>query len=360
MAILGAQRFPIRILTLSYITDETIPPSDSAVGRAQINELNKSRTQYMLQRERSLPVRWFDVNFIDPAIQQSLMRGTWQAMIPVAGDGSRRIGEVSRANIGPENLQIDGTVKADLAEIWQLPPNQPGYQPEAPITQDVNNPLTRIGRERAKVARFFCTISEVLGGLLVLYEPDGSFGPGFDPGIAKTLTYSILADSTVLVDSNQRLQRLINLLNLGGKSGWLDIAPILKEIVTLSGVDPNSVVKPPAPKPPVEPNISLRLTGVEDMLNPMTLAFLIKSGQAPTPDLIAQAKELIQQSVSAPQPPPGAPQGAPMPGQPMAGAPQPVPPIQPPPPQVGEAHPQWGLMPKINDRVEGQGGNQKL
>lgn len=118
--IIGSQKSPLRILTLSYITDETIPPSDSAVSRPQINELNKSRTQIMMQRERSIPIRWYDVNRIDPMIGQALMRGTWQNMIPVQGQGTNVIGEVPRSAMPPENFEIDRIVKSDLVRSGLL------------------------------------------------------------------------------------------------------------------------------------------------------------------------------------------------------------------------------------------------
>lgn len=368
----GAQRFPIRILTLTYITDETIPPSDSAMGRPQVNEINESRTQMIMQRKRSLPVRWFNVNGVDPSIQQSLMRGTWQGMIPVQGSGERLIGEVARAPMPQEDFAFNQIAMHDLDEIWQTGPNQEGNYntgrrsaAEANIVQ--TNFTTRIGRERAKVAKFFCSTGEVLGGLLSLFEDPNSFGQGFDPAIAKSLSYSILADSTVLLDSNQRLQRLMNFINFTAKSGFVNLEPVLKEIATLNGLDPNLVIQPPQPKPPVEPNISLRLTGMQDLLNPLALAMLMKSGQAPPAELINQAKELIRQAVQpilgvVPAPPEGMPPGpggppqegaAPIP-PPLGGSlppPAPISPPPPPPPQPGQAHPSWEAMSRINRRA---------
>jgi hypothetical protein len=361
--VVGALRFPIRVLTLTYITDETIPPSDTAMGRPQVNEINKSRTQMIMQRERSLPVRWFDVNRIDPTIQQSLMRGTWQAMIPVQGEGSRSIGEVSRATMPQEDFTFDSIAKNDLTESWQLGPNQAGNfgqgrqsASESNIVQENFN--TRIGRERAKVSKFIVTISEVLGGLLALYEPPDSFGQGFDPSVSKLFAYSILADATVLLDSNQKKKKLEEFINFSAKSGWLNIEPIMKEYATLCGLDPNTVVQKPEPKPPAEPNISLRLTGTEDLNQPMSLAMLLKSGQAPDPKLIEQAKQLIilaGQMPLPPAPPQVGPDGQPLPpGPPGPGGPPPpgggVPPPAPPP--VGDANPKWSLMPKVNKRTD--------
>lgn len=367
-SLIGALKTPVRILTLTYITDETIPPSDSAIGRPQVNEINKSRTQMILQRERSIPVRWFNVDRIDPTIQQNLMRGTWQGMIPVQGDGTRVIGEVSRASTPQENFNFDSIAKNDLNESWQIGPNQQGSfgtgrQSASEANLVESNFQTRIGRERAKVAKFFVSIAEVLGGLISLFEEPSSFGEGFDPAVSKTLSYSILADSTVLLDSNQRLERLNKFIDMTGKSGFVAVEPIIKEMATLSGLDPNVVVRPPEPAPPVEPNISLRLTGVEDLINPLALAMLMKSGQAPEAKLIEDAKKLISMVVAPPMPPP-APMGpgGQVPPPPMTGMPPglaapigpPTPPDgplpQPAPPAVGEANADWNLMPKVNAR----------
>jgi hypothetical protein len=380
--LIGAMKFPIPVLTLAYLTDETIPPSDTAIGRPQVNEINAARTQMILQRQRSLPVRTVDVNRVDPAIMQGLMRGVWQAFIPVQGAGDKIITEVSRAAMPTENFTFDKIAKTDLLEAWQLSDNQETSEVSASSKVGEEgaspSPKSQIARERAKVAKFLVTIAEILGGLLCLYEPPESFGQGFDPAVCRTLAYSVLADSTVLLDSNQRLQRLLQFINFTAKSGFINLEPVLKEIATLSGLDPAVVIQAPSPKPPVEPNISLRLTGVEDMMNPLALAFLIKSGQAPEQELIDQAKKLIQEAVTPPAVPPGTPGMPPppgMPGQPPPpgmppppGAPQgpggppplpqapppmstPIPPNPPPPPPTpGNAHPTWSTMGKINKR----------
>jgi hypothetical protein len=375
--VIGARKAPVRVLTLTYITDETIPPSDTAIGRSQVNEINKSRTQMIMQRERSLPIRWFDVNRIDPTIQTSLMRGTWQGMIPVQGQGTNVIGEVARATMPQEDFEFDRIAKADLTEAWQIGPNQngdfnPGRRSASEARVVESNFQTRIGRERAKVAKFVVSIAEVLGGLLAINEDPQGMGQGFDPQISRNLAFSILADSTVLVDANQRLERLKDFLNFTAKSGWVDLQPVLREIAILSGLDPNSVIKPPQPPPPAEPNISLRLTGTEDMLNPLTLAMMIKSGQAPDSQTIEQAKQLIAQAVT---PPPGMMPGGPaaqmmpvgpdgkplMPGQMALPTPQglqpgaPMPQVQTPPPPappVGSANPNMTLMSKIDKRAD--------
>lgn len=389
--VIGASKYPIRVLTLAYISDECIPPSDSAIGRPQVNEINEARTNQIKQRKRNLPVRWFDVNRVDPTIQQSLMKGKWQEMIPVQGEGSRIIGEVAKGSMPPEDMAFFSMAKNELNEEWTIGSNQmgsgEGVETKGEASEIASNVQTRIGRERAKVASFLAGAAEVLGGLMCLYEDPTAFGQGFDPHFSKSLNFSVLADSTVLLDSNQRISRLNQFMDTYAKSGYVQIEPVLREIAILAGLDPNTVIKAPGPKPPDEPNISLRLSGTEDLMNPLTLAFLLKSGQAPSSDLIDQAKQLIQQAVVTPPdgtqmssgvqpvggmpllpsgpgaPPPGGPPppgGVPPPGSvpppPGPGAPPVVPP-SPQPPAVGEAHPNMTILPKINNRSE-SGGKQ--
>jgi hypothetical protein len=349
--LIGCLRYPIRVLSLSYVTDDAIPPSDSAIARPQVNEINKSRTQMILQREHSLPVRWFDVNRVDPTIQFNLMKGTWQGMIPVQGNGDTIIGEVARSSMPQENMAFYRMAMEDLSMMWQVGQEHNGLAVETKGEADViqANAQTRIGRERAKVGKFFTSVAEILGGLICIYEDPNTIGKGFVPAVSKTLAYSILADSTVLLDSNQRLKRINDFLNLYAKSGWVNLEPVLKEAATLSGLDPQMVIRPPAPKPPVEPNISLRLTGTEDMMNPLTLAMMIKAGQAPSPEQIEEAKKLIELGVTPPPQP--IPQLGPD-GQllPPDATMTPGPPTDPAPPGTGDANPQMSAMPKINQR----------
>lgn len=356
--IIGSVKKPLQVLTLTYITDEDIPPSDTAIGRAQVNELNRGRTQINRQRERSIPVQWFDVNRLDPAIQQALMRGTWQRAIPVQGNGTNVIGSVQQNPMHQENFLFDRIAKADLQEQWTIGANQMGTggdvetKGESGVIQ--SNFQTKVGMERARCATFFVNIAQVLGGYVCLSEDPTSFGEGFNPEFSASLAYSILADSTVLLDSNQRLERLNNFVNHYGKSGWVNLEPVLKEVAQLIGLDPNSVIVAPKPQEPEQPNISLRFTGGEDMMNPLLLAFMLKTGQAPDQQLIEKAKELIQQAVVPAQPAQPAPGGPPMgPGGPiMPGADPNMPMPQPPPTPVGGANPQMTVMPSIQKRAE--------
>lgn len=363
----GVVRNPIQVLTLTYISDEAIPPSDSSVGRAQVDELMKSRSQMVQQRDHSIPMRWFDVNRADPTIIDQLMRGTWQGMIPVNGNGDKAIGEVARAQYPNQNFDFDRTIKDDLQQAWQVGPNQSGdfnegerSASEANIVQA--NFQTRIGYERARVSAFFLAIAECLAGLLALFGDFDTPDVGQQElqrleswdrfAIAQKFVYTIRTDSTVLLDANQRLKKLKNLLDITAKSGFVDIEPIIREMVALSGLDPDQIVKKPNPKGPEPPNVSISVNK-EDVHDPILLAMLLKAGYGPGPDDMDAAKKLLVNSVEAPKPPappmpppggPGGPGGPPPPLPPKPGGPNPQ--------VVEDRMPDFNMMSRVNQRKD--------
>ncbi len=371
---LGNKRFPIRVCTLTYITDNPIPPSDSAAGRPQVNDMRRSRRDMFNNRERSIPIRWFDVNRIDQTIQTMLMKGTWQGMIPTNGDGSRSIGEIARASYPAENLQFDQQAMQDLMTSWQLGPNQQGTagNPDesaaaANITQQ--NFATRIGQERGRVAACFLSVAEQVAGFMLLYSDFPILNPeekqimekAWDQKhIGHDLVFKILPDSQVVLDSSARLKVLANFLNLTVKSGYVAPKSVIIEMAELSGLDPSVVVIDPQPQKD-GPNISYRFSGKDDLTNVMVLATLIAEGKVPSIEQIEQAKKLLTAAQMPPAPAPvqappvaGGPDGAPEASPPAEGAP----PAQNPPPNPAVApvaHEGWHTASKIAQRSRDAG-----
>lgn len=359
----GATKFPIRVLTLDYVSDDAIPPSDSAIARPQVNEKMRSRTQMFQQRERSVPMRWHDVNKLDPLTSSNLMRGVVQGSIPVKGDGSRVIGEVARANYPNEDFEIDRITDHDITNQWGMDSNQMGQfatgrrtAREAEVVQA--NFATQTGFQRGRVAATFCGIAEVLAGLLTLHGEDLPHPPDDQMDVtqlSQQFDYYVLPDSTVLLDANQRASQLEDALDKVGKSGYVNPEPLIAEILMLRGVDPSTVmIKPEPPKQP-EPAMSYRFTGGEDLTNPMVLAMLIKTNQAPGPDELKAAFKLLEAAgmpaIAMPAgdgtpPLPAIPAGA---GDPDAPTTPSAPPQAAPPPKA-DARPDWTAMPTVSKR----------
>lgn len=308
----GACKFPIQVCTINYLTNEAIPPSDSAVARPMVNELNKTRQQFREQRDHSKPIRWYNPDRIDSDIQTLLMQGDWNGMIPIQGGGERAIGEVARSNYPRENLEIDRAIKGDLMETWSIGPNQMGTLAsgertahEAGITEGHFN--ARIGQERARVVEFVLNLADVMAGLVCLYDddyilPEAEMNPetGETPppmwdrkAISHELAFTLRGDATVLMTAEQRRQRALELINLGGKSGYVNPLALWEEVVACSGFDPRKIVQQPQPSGPEPPSVSYRFSGAADLINPVVYAILKKTGQAPTPEeLMAAIKDL--------------------------------------------------------------------
>ena len=346
----GVAHFPIQILTLTYVSDESLPPSDSTIGRFQVAELEASRDAMVQQRKHSIPIRWVDTNRISANTRSLLEKGTFQGFIATNGPGDRAVGEVSRASYAQERFEFDRIIKNDLTEIWQVGTNQAGAfsagersASEARIIQQ--NFQTRIGQERDKVTRFLVRIAEVLAGLLAVYDPLTSVElPQGIPkeAIANGFVYAVRVDSTVLLDAAEQIDRLQKGLNLTAQSGYVNPKPIIAKIWELLGEDPAQILIDPQPKAP-EP-VKISVSNSQDLMNPLFMALLNRTQQGPLPPDIEAAKQQILAAMSGMQPP-QPPQG----GPPQAG----------PPPQgietPGIAHPSWEASPRIERRAEDGG-----
>lgn len=365
----GVRKFPIQFLTLTYISDNPVPPSDSSAGRPQVNDMRRSRSQMFQQRERSIPIRWYDTNRVDPLVADTLMRGTWQGMIPTNGNGDSSIGEIARASYPPEDISFDVQAGKDLMQSWGLGPEQIGAptarQNKEQTQAAAAGTATRIGQERGETAAYFLNCCEVVSGLMSMF---GDFPTltmqekqTIEPlkQVSTDIAMTIRPDSTIVLDVGQRIQRVTQFLNIAAKSGFVNIKSLIVELAELSGLDPAKVIVDPQPKPPEEPNISLRFTGKDDLMNAMVMAFMIHGKRAPDEKDIEQAKKLLLAAQMPPSPQqPQAPGGMP-PG--AGGAPgQPPPPGGPGAPagiKPGEdMHPDMALANKVFKRSRDIGG----
>jgi hypothetical protein len=363
---IGCTRLPIEVQTLTYVSDKAIPPSDSEIGRPQVWEQMRSRSQILMQRTRNLPIRTVDINRVDPTILDLVMRGIWQGMIPVNGPGDRTFSQVAAAAFPKEDFSFDAVVNRDLDDAWSMSPNQMGNfnggersASEANIIQGAYASV--IGFQRDKIVAMFLGLIDTLMGLLQLnldaHEAVQIVGPDGEQRleawdrtkIAGKFVATARQDASVLQDAASRTQQIMKFLNIAGKSGRINVDPILAELAALSGLDPATVLLPPAQPKQEDPNLSFRVSGLQDLLNPLTLAFLIKSGQAPSPQHVAAAKQLLIDSQQPPAPP-MPPQG------PLGAGPQIGPPPGPlalPPPQPEK---DWQAMPRITKRPDEMGG----
>jgi len=358
-AIIGSCKYPIQVATLAYITDEPIPPSDTAMGRPQVDELSMGRSMMMAQRRFSLPWRWFNNNLVPPELVTQMMRGEYQGAVPLNGSGDKVMGEIARAQYSPENFEFDHVAKQELDAVWNLATGLSGggsgntqvrSAAEAEAVQA--NMGSVIAMDRAQMVKFFCNLAEVLAGMMALYadftpEEEKALGTWDRQKFASYFLYSVRGDASVLLDAKQRLAQLKDFWNMTAKSGMVNEVPILQEMASLNDID-EEYIHEPAPPPPPKLNISLRL-GAEELKSPIFVAMLMQTGQFPDPQALAAAKQAIIAAEQLPQPP--APQDIPMPGnepdQPM-GAQMHPPGVHPP---VQDVMPHLNESDRVNKRT---------
>lgn len=356
--IVGSCKFAIQVGTLAYITDEPIPPSDTAMGRPQVDELSLGRGMMMSQRRFSLPWRWFNNNLVPPELVTQLMRGEYQGAVPLNGSGDKVMGEVARAQYPREDFEFDRVAKAELDATWNLGTSMSGggsgntqvrSAAEAEAVQGSVN--TVIAMDRAKMVKLFCNTAEVLAGMMALYadftdEEKQALQTWDRAKLASYFLYTVRGDASVLLDAKQRLAQLKDFWNMTAKSGMVTEVPILQEIAGLNDID-ESYVHEPQPPPPPKLNISIRLDA-EALDNPVYVAMLMATGQFPGPQELAAAKQAIIQAKAFPDVPMPGNQPEPPPGltvTPEGGA-APHPPVQDVMPHLNESD-------RVNKRSQG-------
>lgn len=311
---IGACKFPVRVLKIAYVSDDPIPPSESAIGRPQVLEEIDFRTDMHDQRKRSKPMNWVNTSKFDPDTLVNLLSGKIQQWIPINGRGEDAIGPLNRAQYPPENGAFLRTIQQDLDEVWQTSANQNGSfasgersASEAHIVQQ--NYDMRNGMDRAMLAKFIQGIGEVMAGLLALYG-DFSMVPPQDAQrlaswdktqIAGEFVYEVIPDSMVRLDAHQQIKLNMDILNMVGKSGFVNPQGIIADVLALAGRDPGKdITQPNAPSP--EPlNISIR--SAEDLHDPLMLALLMQTKQCFSPEQLAAAQKvlgLLQQGTTIP------------------------------------------------------------
>jgi hypothetical protein len=333
----GITKLPIRVGTLVYVSDLATPPSDSTVGRTQVKEMSRSRSQMLRQRDHSIPIRWYDVNRIDPLIVEAIKAGTWQDIIPMDGPGDHAIGEVARANYPRENFQFANVIGADLDRAWSLSNNQLGTTTDTErsateVTVMSGANAIRLDYEKGRVNRYLVEGAQVLFQLMQRFMDVTDYvrvvgQDGVERLVAvnqDTLSgeyaFDIKADSSERVDLTTKQANIVKVYNLLANSPSVNRAALEREIIELHGLDPKKIEAAPKEPAPDKPSLSFRFGG-EDLLNPMAVAVMQKAGYNLTPDEIKAAAIMIADAVKQMQANALTPQNLTPTGGPAGGAP---------------------------------------
>lgn len=288
---LGMTKFPIRPITLTYLPDSAFSPSDAQITRPQVDELIRSRTLMMAQKERSLPLRWYDMHQLDEEATEIIRSGWIQSWLPLNGPGERALGEIARANYPRENFEFDNVISRDLDEAWAMSPNQIGTDTMGETTASEVKAMqgavaARLDYERNKVLRWFKGIAEGALSLIQMFHDDedwveivGQDGmrrlQAWDrTKVQGEFAFEIKPDSAVRIDAAQERVDSRNLYQFLRQDPMVEGARLLENVIRTHNQDPGTLIKQKPPeKPPDAPNISYRFSG--DDLNPINPAFPI-------------------------------------------------------------------------------------
>jgi len=325
----GMLGYPIHIGAMRYVSDTAFPTAEPTIGRNQVKELSKSRTQMLLQRDRNVPMRLADVHRLGgQAALDKIQQNVWQAVIPVVGLDANNppIQEIARANYPPEDFQFNSIISRDLDEVWAFGPNQRGLETAERKTateiQNIqSNVSTRLDYERRHIIRFYVRGAEKLGALIQLFAgpedyieilgQDGSrrLQVWNKEEIQGEFVYDAKPDSAVRVDAAREFRDLLELYNLTAKDPHVNRVEILTKMARLRNLDPSRYLVPKLPerKPP-PPGANFAFKG-EDLLPtnphfPIVLEILLQAGYKISPQAIqaaqqhAQAQAMIMNAVA--------------------------------------------------------------
>lgn len=310
--ILGPTGYPIKVLTLRYVSDSAFPPSDCTITRAQVDELGLGRTQMIQQRKRSLPIRWANLEAIggQPTLDK-IENGEVQSIIPVSGNGAEMLGEISRANFPRENFTFNDVIDRDISESWALGPNSVGQPNPKDTSASETNVMSRatsirMDKERGRCLAYFVSCAEYLGGLIQIFATDMDYialeGPQGDQTlkqwdkttIAGKFAYSAAPDSSIRVDAAEQKQQALKEFQLLRNDPLINQPAFLARTLRKIDLPPAELIAPPQPQLPEHPKVTFSFLGAD--LNPASPQFPIVvevlriGGVVISPESIQQAQ----------------------------------------------------------------------
>lgn len=284
--IAGMKGFPVHILTLRYVSDQAVPPSDVFMSRPLVDEMSEGRSQMVRQRKRTTPMTMYEPSRLTRTAVEKIEAGETQEMIPVNAldPANPPMVEVRRATFPRENFSFNDITERDIHEVWAMGANQQGIQTsskqtatEASIQQTATQ--TRMKREQVEVARWFVAGVQKLGALIQLFADDQDYVEVVGPTGLRSLqawdrtmiqgrfAYSAKPDSTLQMDAAFDKKQAMDQYQFFRQDPLVNPTYLLQATARRLGLDPAQFLAPPQPPKPESMRPSLSVKG-ED-LNPL-------------------------------------------------------------------------------------------
>lgn len=314
--ILGMIGNPIHIGSLRVLSDSAFPPSECTISRAQVEELSKSRTQMMLQRERSTPMRLADLSRLGgQAGLDKFKKNIWQGIIPLDNFDANNppIAAVGLASYPRENFAFHDYADRDLQGVWAMGDNQRGMTSEEKKTATEQAIVdkaanARLDKERRQALKYFIAGVRKLGALIQLFGTQEQYVNILGPNKAQQLlqvdpsqlqgkfTYWARPDSAIRLDQAEARTQALKLYELLARDPNVNRVELLYEICLQWNLDPSTVVVPELPEKGPDPAaVSFRFAA-QDLdptmpQFPLTIEILRQSGYKIPPELEAAIQQ---------------------------------------------------------------------
>lgn len=331
----GLRRIPIYPLTLRYVSDMPVPPSDCTMSRVIVDELSRGRSQMIEQRDRNVPMRWANKDRLDPSQVTKIQNGQTQEILLVSGmaPGEEVMGGIAQSAYPQENFNFNSIGERDLNESWALSSANLGIAEQAgrtatELSQRQEGTANRMGSEQAKAELWFTTVAEGLAAIVQQFSDRSQWlkilGPQGEAqwkewskqDIQGEFAFTIRPDSAKRIDQAAERKFRLDALNLLINIPGINQPELIKWAAPSLGLNPQTILAPPAPPQPPPTSVSLNIQA--DQLSPLD------------PSFAATVEVLKQRGINITiQPAPLAMQEAiQQNGQPQPGAQQPDGPVQ--------------------------------
>jgi hypothetical protein len=298
----GLRRIPYYPVTLRYISDTPIPPSDCSQSRVIVDELSEGRSQMLKQRDRNIPQRGIDISKWSPDSREKLLAAGYQELIPFDGliPGDKPLFALEQSAFPQENFNFNNIGERDLQECWALSGPNLGItnisgRTATELSMQQQGTETRMESERVRVNLWWIAVVEGLSALCQLFQTEESYVNVLGPdgakqlvawnkeSIAGTFAFAMRPDSSKRVDAVSERKFRLDVYQLFRNDPLVNHQELLKWAMPSLSMNPDKMIVQPQPQPPEQPRVSLAIKG-ED-LSPL-------SPQYPNVATVMQAKGL--------------------------------------------------------------------
>jgi hypothetical protein len=341
----GMRGYGIKPLTLRYVSDTWMAPSDCTMARNTADELSKGRTQMLQSRDRNKPQWGFDATRVDKDVQAKIEQATIQGGIPFNGPGQDATWPIVKGESPRETYQFNEVAQGDLKRIWRIGDNQLASISEKSSTateQQITASAAQEAHEadRAVVLSWYVNkVAAEFAALMQLYANEEEFVeligadaqrltkipdqvkqqaqqagqdarvlvPWNKELIDGLFSFSARPNSQLFIDAAQEKKQLMDLYSFFANEPTVNRAELTRAIITRYGFDPSKMLQAAPPKQAAPPSVALSVKGEDfnpqmpqapillDSLSKLGVPIDLKAVQT----AIAKAEQLTADAITA-------------------------------------------------------------